>query len=73
MTIKNKIIKKPKLVKVGKHYLNPDDVAGIKETRRGLYIVKLRSEPNPEWPIWVEEKHINSLLEHFEIVTDDSD
>lgn len=55
------------LVKAGKHYLNPLDVSNIKEAKKGLYIIKLKSEPNPEWPIWVEEKDLASLLTHFNI------
>jgi hypothetical protein len=55
------------LIKVGKHFLDPNDIVGIKEAKKGLYIVKLRSEPNPEWPVWVEEKDIESVLKYFSI------
>ena len=58
---------KPILVQCGKHFIDPFDVASIKEAKRGLYIVKLKSEPNPEWPIWVEELYLGGLLAHFDI------
>lgn len=63
---------KPTLVQVGEHYINPTDVACIKEAMRGLYVVKLRSEPNPEWPIWVEGRHIGALLAHFNIIEEEA-
>lgn len=59
---------KPILLKVGKHYINPDDVSAIKEAKRGLYIVKLKSEPNAEWPIWVVGSDVEDLLAFFNIV-----
>lgn len=35
---------------------------------RILYIVKFISDPNPEYPCWVEKKDIGVLLEQFNIV-----
>lgn len=63
-----KLNKKPTLIKVGKHYISIDDVSCIKQANAKLYIVKLRSEPNAEWPIWVEKNDIADLLEHFNII-----
>ena len=68
---KKKIVKKTKkpiLIKVGKHLINPLDVSGVTEVRKNLYIVKFFSEPSPRYACWVEGKDIGRLLEHFEIV-----
>jgi hypothetical protein len=43
----------------------PDDV---RPTERSLYIVRMISNPNPEYPCWVEKKDIGVLLEQFNIV-----
>lgn len=61
-------IKKPILVKVGPHLIDPADVACISRIKsRKLYIVRLKSQPNMEFPIWVNSTEIGSLLEHFDI------
>lgn len=60
--------KKPLLVKAGNHLIDPNDVACITRVKtRGLYIVRLKSQPNMEYPIWIQKNQIESLLEHFEI------
>lgn len=59
---------KPKLVKCGKRFIDPNDVSAIKEAKKGLFVVKLRSEPNPEWPIWIEASEIDGLMSHFEVI-----
>jgi len=59
---------KPSLIKVGQHYLDPNDVAGIKHCKEDLYIVKLKSEPNPEFPLWMRTNSIEKLLKHFNII-----
>lgn len=60
--------RKPTLVKVGKHLIDPNDVVAISQVKSHLFIVKLRSNPNPAFPIWVEEKEIGPLLDFFNIV-----
>jgi hypothetical protein len=62
---------KPKLVRVGKHFISPNDVRGITQVRDDLYIVKFYSEPNPNYPCWIKASEIGKLLEHFEIVDTD--
>lgn len=37
-------------------------------TERTMYIVRMISNPNPEYPCWVEKKDIGVLLEQFNIV-----
>ncbi len=64
-------IKKPILIKVGKHLMNPTDIRCITQVRKDLYVVKFLSEPNPDFACWVESKHINQLLEHFEVIVSD--
>jgi hypothetical protein len=70
--------KKPILVKVGNQFIEPSDVACITKcrtkaededgNRHTLYIVRLKSNPNPEYPIWVRgEAAIAKLLTHFAI------
>lgn len=65
--------KKQTLIKVGRHLINLQDIRCITQVRKDLYVVKFFSEPNPEYPCWVEGKHINSLLEHFDIIVSDED
>lgn len=57
-----------KLIQVGKHFLDPNDIIGLKNAKDDLYIVKLRSEPNPEWPLWVRERDLGLILQHFELI-----
>lgn len=65
---------KPRLVKVGKNYIDPSDVAAVRSVKDGdLYVVDLKSKPNAEYPIWVDKKHISSLMRHFEIVGEEID
>lgn len=72
MATKKKTIVKPVLVHVGSHLVDPSDVACITKIKsRGLYIVRLKSQPNMEYPIWVEKGKIESLLKHFDIKTED--
>ena len=61
---------RPTLIKVGKTFVNPNDVSAVIATRRGLYIVKMISTPDPQFPIWVKSKDILDLLEHFNIEAD---
>lgn len=65
--------KKPTLIQVGRHLININDIRCITQVRKDLYVVKFFSEANPEYPCWVEKKHIAALLEHFNIVTSDSE
>lgn len=64
--------KKPQLIKVGNHYISPEDVACISRIKsKKLYIVRLKSQPNMEFPIWVGADAIAVLLEYFEIKVHD--
>jgi hypothetical protein len=64
--------KKPTLVKVGNHLIDPLDVACISRVKsKKLYIVRLKSQPNMEYPIWVNANEIDALLEYFEIKVND--
>ncbi len=67
-----KKIKKQVMVKVGNHLIDPTDVSCISRVKsKKLYIVRLKSQPNMEFPIWVGAHEIDALLEYFEIkVTD---
>ena len=69
---------KPVLVKVGNQYIEPGDIAAITKCKRmtnddeerpqSLYIVRLKSNPNPEFPIWVRgDTAINKLLKYFKV------
>lgn len=69
--IRRKIVK-PVLIKVGKHFISPSDIRCISEVKGGrLYIVKFYSEPNPEYPCFVEPKDIDVILNYFNIVVGD--
>ena len=62
---------RPKLVHCGSHLIDPNDVVCITKVQKhkGLYIVKLRSNPNPEYPIWVNELDITPLIKQFNVIT----
>jgi hypothetical protein len=72
-TIKNATVtdNRPKLIHCGNHLIDLNDVVCITKVQKhqGLYIVKLRSNPNPEFPIWVNEADITPLIQQFNIVT----
>jgi hypothetical protein len=60
---------KPMLIKCGKHFINPDDVSSIRNVKNGkLWIVKFKSEPNPEFGCFLDDKdEIAALLKYFDI------
>jgi hypothetical protein len=87
---------KPTLIKVGKHYINPNDVAAIREVKvkqkveeeyedyqddedvvftgrmegyrkKTMFIVDMKSNPNPQYAIWVEKDDVELLLAQFNI------
>lgn len=65
-------LKKPILIKVGNHLVNPDDVSCISKIKsKRLYIVRLKSQPNMQFPIWVGSNEIDSLIGYFEIKEED--
>lgn len=60
----------PTLVMVGKHLIDPNDVACISKitSKSNLYVVRLKSQPNMEYPIWVEGDALAPLLTRYNIV-----
>lgn len=69
---KKPTIVKPILVKVGQHLIDPNDVACISRLKsKRLYIVRLKSQPNMEYPVWVNATEIDGLLEYFDIRVND--
>lgn len=65
---------KPTLVQVGENLVSPDDVAAIKKIKsiKNLYIIVLRSQPNPEFPFWATGTEVADLIKHFNIIASDS-
>jgi hypothetical protein len=64
--------KKPILIAVGNHMIDPNDVACITRINgKDLYVVRLKSQPNMEYPIWVRKNEIDALIEHFNIIVSD--
>lgn len=64
--------KKPILVAVGQHMIDINDVACISRIKdRKLYVVRLKSQPNMEYPIWVNNRDIGPLLAQFNIIMTD--
>ena len=61
---------KPHLVRVGDHYLDPANVCGIKMAKKGLYIVMLRSNPEPDYPIWITVNEWDEAKHFFDILGD---
>lgn len=63
---------KPVLIQVGNHFISPADIRCISAVKKGrLYIIKFYSEPNPEYPCFVEPDEIAKVLDHFDIVSGD--
>jgi len=60
------------MVKVGNHLIDPNDVACItKINKKDLYVVRLKSQPNMEYPIWVGKNEIEALTSQFTLVVSD--
>lgn len=69
-----RMIKKnrPTLIHVGQHLVDPNDVACITRIKgKSLYVVRLKSQPNMEYPIWVNKNEIGALIQQFNIVESD--
>jgi hypothetical protein len=66
--MKEKEKDKHTLVKIGRHYIDPNDVMGIKCAKDGLYIIVLRSDPEPRYPLWLKERDFEHAKEHFNII-----
>lgn len=60
-------VPKPTLVKIGEHYVDPKDVSGFKRAKKGLYILLLKSEPEPQFPLWVSYSELVDALEYFDV------
>jgi hypothetical protein len=58
---------KKTLFKVGHHLIDVDDVLTISCVRKNLYIIKMKSNPDPEFPIWVNGAEVSPLLKKFNI------
>ncbi len=72
MSPRKKEHQKPLLMKVGNHLISPTDIRCISAVKKGkLYVIKFYSEPNPEWPCFVEPKDIGIILDYFDIVESD--
>ena len=64
--------KKPTMIKVGNHIIDPTDVACITRiSNKNIYVVRLKSQPNMEYPIWVKKHEISDLLDQFNIIVND--
>jgi len=64
---KSRVNSKPTLIKVGKHYVSTDNVAGFKQAKRGLYILQLKSSPEAKYPLWITEDELAKALPFFNI------
>jgi len=59
---------KPTLVKCGRAYVDPNDVSALIRVRVDLWIVKLKSEPNPQYPIWLHENGFEKFAQYFDLL-----
>jgi len=59
---------RPVLVKCGRAFVDPNDVSAIIQVRNDLWIVKLKSEPNPTYPIWLHEHGFERFAPYFNLV-----
>lgn len=58
---------KPRLVAIGNHFLDPKNISGIKQAKEGLYIIMLRDQPEPEFPLWLTERQFERARKYFDI------
>jgi len=60
---------RPILIRVGNHFLDPKDVAVIRQVKshKDLFIIKLHSDPNPQFPLWMKEAEVVELLRYFDV------
>lgn len=73
MATKKKLVK-PTLLRVGNHLIDPMDVTCITKIKsKDLYVVRLKSQPNMEYPIWVNKNEVSAVLAYFNIVTVDEE
>ena len=59
---------RPVLIKCGRAFVDPNDVSAIIQVRADLWIVKLKSEPNPQYPIWLHENGFERFAPYFNLV-----
>lgn len=55
------------LFKCGHHLIDIDDILTISCVKKNLYIIKMKSNPDPEFPIWVNAQEVSPLLKKFNI------
>jgi hypothetical protein len=63
----SKQLQLPLLIKIGQHYIDPNDVAGIKHAKDKLYIIMLKSSPEPQYPMWIKERDFEIAKQYFKI------
>lgn len=63
----NALKEKKTLFKCGHHLIDIDDILTISCVRKNLYIIKMKSNPDPEFPIWVTAAEVGPLLKKFNI------
>lgn len=51
----------PTFVRAGKHFVALSDISMIRHAKDDLYIVKLFSDPNPQYPMWIRERDVEQL------------
>ena len=56
------------LVRLGEHYLDPKNVAGVKHCKKGLYIIMLHSDPEPQYPLWLSAVEFEEAKQYFKII-----
>ena len=59
--------KMPVLVRMGDHFLAPDQVAGFKQAKKGLYLILLKQQEEMQFPLWISEREMEAALEYFEV------
>lgn len=60
---------RPIRIKVDQHVVDPDDVSSIRSVKKGtLFIIKLKSDPNPQYPLWANPEDILGLLACFNVM-----
>lgn len=67
-------VKRPVLVRVGDHLVDPHDVAAIVKVggHRNLYVLRLKSQPNAPYPMWVKESELSILIAQFDVIEEES-
>lgn len=68
MATKKLPIKKPTLIQCGEHYFPLSEIQGIRHAKGNLYILKIKGDESPVYPIWLKTHQVKEILTHFNVI-----